>query len=70
MTWEYDPLTKTSSLVRGRYRCTVRHTATGHWLAVISHDGHGADAYSFDTQADAQAWCEARVTELTASKRR
>ena len=66
MTWEYDPLTKTYSLVSGIYRCTVRHTAAGQWLAVLSHEGHGADAYSFDTQA----WCEARVAEITASRRR
>ena len=70
MPWEYDPVTKTYRLVRGRSRSTVRHTAADHWLAVISAAGQGADAYSFDTQADAQAWCEARVAELTASKRR
>ncbi len=55
MTWAYDPITKTYSLVSGIYRCTVRHTAAGQWLAVLSHAGHGADAYSFDTQAEAQA---------------
>ncbi len=70
MAWVYDPVTQAYSLVRGRYRCTVRHTAAGQWLAVISDAGHGADAYSFDGQAEAQAWCEARVAELTASKRR
>ena len=70
MTWEYDPTTKAFSLVSGIYRCTVRHTAAGQWSAVISAQGQGADAYSFDTQAEAQAWCEARVAELTASKRR
>ena len=70
MTWEYDPTTQAYSLVRGSYRCTVRRTAAGQWLAVLSHAGHGADAYSFDTQAAAQAWCEARLTELMASKRR
>ena len=70
MTWEYDPITKAASLVTGFYRCTIRHTAAGQWLAVLSHAGHGADAYSFDTQAEAQAWCEARVAELTASRRR
>ena len=69
MPWEYDPVTQTYRLVRGRYRCTVRHTAADHWLAVISAAGQGADAYSFDTQAEAQAWCEARVAELAASKR-
>ena len=67
--WVYDPQTKTYALLNGRYRCTVRHTAAGEWLAVISVQGHGADAYSFDTQAEAQAWCEARVAELTARKR-
>ena len=70
MLWEYDPTTKAYSLVSGIYRCTVRHTAAGQWLAVLSHAGHGADAYSFDTQAEAQAWCEARVAELMVSKRR
>ena len=70
MPWEYDPVTKAYSLVSGIYRCTVRHTAAGPWLAVISHAGQGADAYSFDTPAAAQAWCAARVAELTASKRR
>ena len=70
LEWEYNPLTKTSILVSDLYRCTVRHTATGQWLAVISDAGHGADAYSFDTQAEAQAWCEARVAELTARKKR
>jgi hypothetical protein len=43
------------------YRCTVRHTATGQWLAVISYAGHGADAYSFLTREEAQAWCEAQL---------
>ena len=70
MPWEYDALTKTYSLVSGLYRCTVRHTATDQWLAVISVAGEGADTYSFDTQAEAQAWCEARVAELAARKRR
>ena len=70
MPWEYDPVTKTYRLVRGRYRCTVRHTAADPWLAVISAGGQGADADSFDSQAEAQAWCEARVAELAASKRR
>ena len=70
MPWEYDSVTTAYSLVSGSYRCTVRHTAAGQWLAVISHAGQGADAYSFDTQTEAQAWCEARVTELAASRRR
>ena len=70
MTWEYDPITQAYNLVSGSYRCTVRHTGAGQWSAVISAQGHGADAYSFDTQAEAQAWCEARVAELMVSKRR
>ncbi len=61
--WVYDPQTKTYALLNGLYRCTVRHTAAREWLAVISIQGHGADAYSFDTQAEAQAGCEARVSE-------
>ena len=70
MEWVYDPRTQASSLVAGPYRCTVRRTIAGQWSAVISAQGQGTDAYSFDTQAEAQAWCEARVTELTARKRR
>ena len=70
MPWEYDASTQAYRLVSGSYRCTVRRTAVGQWLAVISHQGQGADAYSFDTQAEAQAWCAARVAELTAHKRR
>ena len=70
MPGESDPVTQTYRLVRGRSRCTVRHTAADHWLAVISAGGQGADAYSFDSQAEAQAWCEARVAERAASKRR
>ena len=69
MPWDYDARTQAYRLVRGSYRCTVRRTATAQWLAVISRAGQGADAYSFDTQADAQAWCEARVAELAASRR-
>ena len=67
---------KSSQVARPSRRCvrlalvTVRHTATDQWLAVISVAGEGADAYSFDTQAEAQAWCEARVAELAARKRR
>ena len=70
MTWEYDPTTQAYSSVRGLYRCTVRHTTAGQWSAVISAQGQGADAYSFDTQAEAKAWCGARVAELAARKRR
>ena len=70
MEWVYDPITQASSLVSGIYRCTVRRTTAGQWSAVISAQGQGTDAYSFDTLAEAQAWCEARVTELTARKRR
>ncbi len=70
MPWDYDATMQGYRLVSGRYRCTVRRTAVGAWLAVISWQGQGADAYSFDTQAEAQAWCEARVAELTASRRR
>ena len=61
MEWVCDPLTQASSLVSDPYRCTVRHTATGQWLAVISYAGHGADAYSFLTREEAQAWCEAQL---------
>ena len=68
--WEYDPRTQASSLVSGIYRCTIRRTGTGQWMAVISSRGQGADAYSFDTRAEAQAWGEARLAELTAHKRR
>ena len=70
MPWEYDANTQVYRLVRDSYRCTVRCAGTGQWLAVISAGGQGADAYSFDTQVEAQAWCEACVAELTASKRR
>ncbi len=70
MPWEYDARTQAYRLVSGTYRCTVRRTADGPWLAVISWPGQGVDAPSFDTQAEAQAWCETRVTELTASQRR
>ena len=70
MQWVYDPVTQASSLVSGHYRCTVRHTAMGQWLAVISAAGQGADAYSFDTPAAAQTWCEARVLERTARRQR
>ena len=68
--WVYDPQTQTYALLNGRYRCTVRHIASGAWLAVISVEGQGADAYSFDTQEEAQAWCEARVAEIAASRKR
>ena len=60
MPWETAPVTQTYRLARGRSRCTVRHTATDHWLAVISAAGQGADADSFANQAETQAWCEAR----------
>ena len=70
MPWEYDASTQAYRLVSGSYRCTVRRTAVGPWLAVISWQGQGADAYSFDTLDEAQAWCETRVTELAASRRR
>ncbi len=55
MEWVYDPITQASSLVSGIYRCTVRRTTAGQWSAVISAQGQGTDAYSFDTQAEAQA---------------
>ena len=45
----------------------VRHPAAGPWLAVIRHAGQRVDADSFDTQAEASAWCEARVIEFKAS---
>ncbi len=61
MPWEYDARTQLYRLVSGSYRCTVRRTASGQWLAVISRQGQGADAYSFDTLAEAQAWCEAQL---------
>ena len=70
MPGESDPVTHTYRLVRGRYRLTVRHTAADHWLTGISAAGQGANAYSFDSHAEAQAWCEARVAELAASTRR
>jgi hypothetical protein len=53
MPWDYDARTQAYRLVRGSYRCTVRHTAAGQWLAVISGQGQGADASSFDTPAEA-----------------
>ncbi len=68
MPWEYDANTQGYRLVCGSYRCTIRRTGTGQWMAVISSRGQGADAYSFDTQAEAEAWCETRVTELTARR--
>ncbi len=70
MTWVYDPQTQAYRLIAGRYRCAVRRMTAGQWVAVVSQQGQGADAYSFDTQAEAQTWCEARVAELAASRRR
>ncbi len=70
MPWEYDARTQAYCLVSGSVRCTVRHTTAGPWLAVIRVAGQGADAYSFDTPAAAQAWCETRVLELTARRQR
>ncbi len=65
MIWVYDPPTQAYRLIAGRYRCAVRRMTAGPWVAVVSHQGHGADAYSFDTQADAQTWCETRLAEMT-----
>ena len=65
MTWVYDPPTQAYRLIAGRYRCAVRRMPAGQWVAVVSHHGQGADAYSFDTQAEAQTWCEARLAEMT-----
>ena len=70
MLWEYEASTQAYRLVSGSYRCTVRRTVAGPWLAVISWQGQGADAYSFDTLADAQAWCEARVAARPTRQRR
>ncbi len=67
MTWVYDPPTQAYRLIAGRYRCAVRRMTAGQWVAVVSHQGQGADAYRFDTQAEAQAWCEARLAELMAA---
>jgi hypothetical protein len=63
MPWEYDARTQVYRLVSGSYRCTVRRMTGGQWLAVISWQGQGADAYSFDTPDEAQAWCEAQLAE-------
>ncbi len=63
MTWVYDPPTQAYRLIAGMYRCTVRRMTSGQWLAVVSRQGQGADAYSFDTLVEAQAWCEAQLAE-------
>ena len=69
MPSEYDATTQAFRLVSGSYRCTVRHAGTGQWLAVIRAGGQGADAFSFDTQAAAQAQCgqQREVLPLLAS---
>ena len=70
MPWEYDARTQVYRLVRGSSRCTVRRVAMAQWLAVSSLAGQGADADSFDTLAETQAWWEARVAELTTRRGR
>ena len=65
MSWDYDASMQAYCLVRGRDRCTIRRAGTGQWLAVTSAGGQGANAYSFDSRAETQAWCEARVAELS-----
>ncbi len=67
MTWGYDPPTQAYRLIAGTYRCAVRRMTAGQWVAVVSHQGHGADAYSFDTQEEAQVWCVKRLAELMAT---
>ncbi len=65
MTWVYDPPTQAYHLIAGTYRCAVRRMTAGQWVAVVSRQGHGADAYSFDTEVEAKAWCEERLAEMT-----
>ena len=50
-------------------RCSPRRTqppapGAGQWVAVIRWQGQGADAYSVDTQAEAQAWGGVRMSDL------
>ncbi len=63
MKWVYDPPTQAYRLIVGTYRCAVQCMTAVQWLAVVSRQGHGADAYSFDTQGEAQAWCEEQLAE-------
>jgi hypothetical protein len=63
MEWVQDPVDQAATLIQGAMRCRVWRTAGGTWAALISVRGEATAAYSFPTQEQAQAWCEAQLAE-------
>ena len=63
MNWHNTPADQAATLIQGDARCRVWRTAADTWAALISVRGDATAAYSFPTQEQAQAWCEAQLAE-------
>ena len=62
MHWHNDPAEHAATLIAGEWRCRVWYAPiVASWAALVSVHGDATAAYSFATQQDAQAWCEAQL---------
>ena len=64
--WTSDPTGERYFLTHGTCHATVWYSAMDHWTAFVSRTGASIGQHSFTTVQDAQAWCEARLTEFAA----
>ena len=67
MVWTADDAAgQAYSLTHGTCHAKVWHSGIDHWSVFVSRPGVSIGQHSFTTVQDAQAWCEARLTELVA----
>ena len=67
MVWTADDAAgQAYSLTHGTCHAKVWHSGIDNWTVFVSHPGVSIGQHSFTTLQDAQAWCEARLTELVA----
>ncbi len=68
--WTSDPAGERYFLTHGTCQATVWYSAMDHWTGFVSRPGASIGQHSFTTMQDAQAWCEARLTEVVAGRHR
>ena len=66
MEWQISPKLRQYTLEVGTCMAIVRQDLSQFWTAQIVRAGVAMEHDSFDALADAQAWCQSRLAELSA----
>ena len=70
LDWTHDPAGQTYLLSQASCHAKVWCSTLDQWAASVSYLGVSIGQQGFRTARDAQAWCEARLTEFVAGGHR